>query len=352
MNINLHVIYSYYEGNPDYKMNLIYFLKKGYLSHVNYIFIVNGSCTVDFPVRENITVIRRENTGFDFQGYYTGLISLKKKNMIKPKNFYIFLNCTVRGPFLPPYVTTHLYWYTPYLDLLTDQVKLVGSVINGYITPHVQTYMFMMDYEGVNFLLENNFFKTCSTRDECINQQEIALSQLILSKGWNIDCLVPEYHGIDYRKSDAMCHKNDIRLAKSILGRDLLPYEVIFIKSGWGDPSNQISSLTDVNCIGVGTTKHTCQKITYGVTENKSINVTHIIQNMKYINSHQLKPNSLFGDPYPEQAKYLFIYVEKQAKALVLRELENRIVSPQYFYIFDNRGDFFLFYQHSLQKLL
>jgi len=348
----MNVIYAYYEGNANYKMNLLYFLKNGYLSHVNYTFVINGLSTVEFPQRDNITVIRRENTGFDFQGYYHGLLSLKKRNLLQPTRYNLFLNCTVRGPFLPSYANRHIYWYTPFLDLLNhDQTKSGGSTINGYPTPHVQTYAFIMDYETVTYLLDKNFFKVCKTRGECIKEQEIALSQTIVAKGWNINCLVPEYRDLDYRNQVATVSKKDIISAKEILGRDLVPYEVVFIKTNLGDPTNHIASLTDLNWSSGDTIKYICQKITYGTGEKKSIDVTTIVQQLGYINSRQLQPNTLFGDPFPEQAKTLFIYVDKQARPIVLRELENQIVhNNNQMYIFDNRTTTFLCYQYPLRN--
>jgi hypothetical protein len=309
--------------------------------------VINGTCTVEFPQRNNISIIYRENTGFDFQGYYRGLLSLKDKQLLRPNDYYIFMNCTVRGPFLPPYTTRHIYWYTPYIDLLTGNVKLVGSTINGYISPHVQTYIFVMDYEGVNFLLTKNFFKLCTHRDEVITQQEIALSQIILSNGWNMDCLVPEYKNLDYVNKKNPIKSDDIRFAKNIIGRDLSPYEVIFIKSEWGDPTNQLASLTNVGLIGPesGACKFTCQKVTYGISEKNSRDVTQVIRQLKHVDTNQLQPNTVFGDPYPEQSKNIYIYVDKQAKPFVLRELENHIREHDFHYILDFKPDIFLCHQ-------
>jgi len=63
-------------------------------------------------------------------------------------------------------------WYDPYLDLLTDNVKLVGSTIHCLPKPHVQSYIFVMDCERVIFLLSNNFFKVYNTVHETIINQE------------------------------------------------------------------------------------------------------------------------------------------------------------------------------------
>uniref|UniRef100_A0A6C0BJ63 Uncharacterized protein n=1 Tax=viral metagenome TaxID=1070528 RepID=A0A6C0BJ63_9ZZZZ len=335
MDINLHVIYAYYEGNERYKTNLLFFLKRGYVPLVDYTFVINGKSTIDIPQRDNIIVIMRENTGYDFQGYYAGIQSLKNRNLLRPGHYYLFLNCTARGPFLPPFTSCHMYWYTPFVDMMTNNVKLAGVTINGYLGTHVQTYLFIMDYECISFLLEQNFFKQYNTHADVVNHQEIALSQLVLSHGWNINCLIPEYRDLDYTKKETTISSYDIRLPKTFLGRDLTPYETIFSKTEWGDPTGQLESLTETGLVITGTQRFICHKVLYGISEKQAIDVTQVLQSLKHINSHQLHPNTVFTDPYPEKAKWLYVYLDQQAKPLVLREYENRILDPRYWYIFD-----------------
>ena len=83
-NPKIVVIYAYYEKNERYRINLLYFLKHGYRSPdangianasagvgadaIDYVFVVNGQHTVDFPKVSNLHLIQRENTGFEFKG--------------------------------------------------------------------------------------------------------------------------------------------------------------------------------------------------------------------------------------------------------------------------------------------
>lgn len=76
----ISIIYAYYEKDEHYRTNMVYFLKKGYYRDpsIDYTIVINGSHTIDFPKESNLRIIQRENTGFDFQGYYIGLLSLLK----------------------------------------------------------------------------------------------------------------------------------------------------------------------------------------------------------------------------------------------------------------------------------
>lgn len=329
-NTNLYVIYSYYEKNDAYKANLAYFLEYGYLPTVSYTFVINGECSIDIPKKDNITVIFRENIGFDFQGYLKGILSLKERDLLQNGKYYMFINCTVRGPFLQQFTKKYFNWYEPYMDLLTDNVKLVGSTINYVPKPHVQSYVFLMTCEGVNFLLSVDFFKIYPTVQETIIHQEVELSQLFLKKGWNISCLVPEYQGIDYTLQTGI-HTH-------IVGQNLCPHELIFAKSSWGDPTGQVYSLSQrqlkcTNQVLIG--QWICHKITYGKSPKHSKDVTHIIKELKSLDISNIKPNQLFGDPYPGKTKKLFININESKKPIILNEKSNRLIVDEVNYQFE-----------------
>lgn len=255
MSHSVSIIYSYYEKNDAYRTNMLYFLRHGYIKDptIMYTIVVNGSHTIKFPSAENILVIQRENTGFDFQGYYIGLLSLKKRY-----DYYVFVNCSVRGPFLPPYTRAYFRWYQPLLDLLKGSTKLVGSTINYQppshafdshrYSPHVQSYCFAMDAECQDYLINNApLFKRCYTsKSEVILHQEVGMSTQVLQKGWNISCLIPEYQDLNYRDaSNRQIIPDDILWEKNALGRVVHPYEVIFSKIDRGISEAEIETLTN-----------------------------------------------------------------------------------------------------------
>ncbi len=229
------VIYAYHETNANYRDYFEFFLENGICEELDYLIVVNGTCSLDltkYPVK----VIYRENEGFDFGAWNHGVYSLDQKY-----DYYIFLNATVCGPFIPNYVKNTFKWYMAFINLIKDDVKLVGPTINtqslnySLLGPHVQSYCFSMDSECFEFLKKSNFFKRkYHKKDDVVLYQEVGLSTLVLKNGWNISCLIPEYQGIDYRKEIIpMTQSNgsgNITYYKNYFGRYVHPYEVIFIK--------------------------------------------------------------------------------------------------------------------------
>ena len=88
-------------------------------------------------------------------------------------------------------------------------MKLFGSSINtcinnftvNKIVPHVQSYIFSMNKETLEYLISNEIFslsKIQSDFNELIMQNELRMSSLILEKKWNIGSLLPYYKDIDF----------------------------------------------------------------------------------------------------------------------------------------------------------
>ncbi len=227
--MSLSIIYAHYEGSPDFKANLLFFLKTGYIedSNINYIFVINGQSTVSFPKKANVSVVYRENRGYDFAGHAEGLKLLTRKY-----DYYLFINLLKSDP----------------------TVKLVGSTINiepasciiDRISPHVQSYIFMMDDECLSFLQSEHIFDQSYDKiiDVIVNQ-EIGMSEKILSNGWNISCLVPEFQGKDYRSKDLTGKIiGNILSPTNPLGRVVHPYEVIFMKTNRNIAHQELATLT------------------------------------------------------------------------------------------------------------
>ena len=241
-------IYAYYEKDEKYKENLRFFLKNGILDNVDYYIVINGSCSVPIPERSNLIVINRENEGYDF-----GAWNYCVNNFINKKyDYYIFINTSVRGPYLNENDTN---WVKEFLKLFnTKDVKLVGTTINifsnagGYFNrntlrnitnhdgpyTHVQSMFFILNDESFNYLKNKDFFKKnfYNFKDLIINK-EIGMSQLILNNNWNINCILPKYRNYDYRivkqnfnhGGEDPCHRG------SYFGKTIDAYEVIFFKN-------------------------------------------------------------------------------------------------------------------------
>jgi len=238
-------IFAYYEKNKKYKENLRYFLEKGILDQVDYYIVINGECSVSIPDSSNITVIKRENKGFDF-GAWNYCIN----NFIhKQYDYYIFINSSVGGPYLKDKNTN---WVKEFLKLFnTKDVKLVGTSINIYTNrgekdiirnkfnhdgpyTHVQSMFFILDNESFNFLKNNDFFnKNFYNFNDLIINKELGMSQLILKNNWNINCILSNYMNYDYRlvnKNINFSSDNPYKF-RGYFGKSIDPYEVIFYKN-------------------------------------------------------------------------------------------------------------------------
>jgi hypothetical protein len=241
-------IYAYYEKDEKYKENLRYFLNNGILDNIDYYIVINGSCTVTIPERSNLIVINRENKGYDF-----GAWNFCINNFINKKyDYYIFLNTSVRGPYLNDNDTD---WVKEFLKLFNNKdVKLVGTTIciysnaGGYFDrtllrnisnhggpyTHVQSMFFILDDESFNYLKKLDFFKQdFDNFKDLIENKEIGMSQLILKNNWNINCILPKYQNYDYRiiKQNFNPTGEDPCMRGSYFGKSIDPYEVIFFKN-------------------------------------------------------------------------------------------------------------------------
>ena len=108
-------------------------------------------------------------------------------------DYYIFLNDTVLGPFVPRF-NSKITWYENFISLISDKVKLVGPTINrtkyNNILEHVQSMAFGTDNIGLELLIENNIFnlenniKVYETKGkwEFIINFEVGMSGIIIKK--------------------------------------------------------------------------------------------------------------------------------------------------------------------------
>jgi hypothetical protein len=262
MTNNILILYCYYEKNNIYKNNLELFLKFGLYNECDYLFIINDNLSVKIPEQNNIKVMFRKNEDYDFGAYNHALTTIDTNKY----SYYFFINTSVRGPFIPTYI--NLKWYQPFINLLKDDVKLVGTSINILNTnsnesnafynitkftrpyTHVQTQMFAMDKECLNFLISKNIFKNNNYNIyvEFIAIKEILMSQLVLKNNWNISCIIPEYQNIDYRllKNDINFSSvnGDPNFTNGCFGRTIHPYESIFIKINRNISINEINSIS------------------------------------------------------------------------------------------------------------
>jgi len=247
--VKIVIIYVYY-NSPHCNYNLNFFVKKEmrFREDVDYILVINGyDCPVRLPTIDNLKIIKRENTGYDFGGYFVALKYIKEHNKIY--DYFFFMNGGVCGPIIPNYLNNDTHWSTYFTRKINDKVKLVGTTIcclphtdDGGYGPKVEGFFFVTDVKGLKMLFEEKtIFQIHESKISAIIHGEYGLSNCIFKHGYSIDCMISKYQGIDWsdRKNWNMNNNKHPSRKNSFYSNSLIPYELIFHKWWWpkGDPN-------------------------------------------------------------------------------------------------------------------
>lgn len=192
------VIYVFHDSNDWYRENLKFFVRVALGEHdgedINYIFVINGDTQLD--VRELLSktrarksgrtrVIFRENTCLD--GGTIGFVLSKYPGIETRYRYFVLINSSVRGPFLPRYVQTlypkRLSWTTVMTGMLNRDVKLVGTTVSCQGQVHVQSMVLATDRIGMSLLMDKGVFKCTQTPAEAVKTYELQASSVILDAG-------------------------------------------------------------------------------------------------------------------------------------------------------------------------
>ena len=234
------IVYVYGKTHASAWENLKFFIQTAVRSSYNadYYFILQQIHQQAFDEKSlpelpsNAHYIQHENKCFDL-GTVGWFLSSGRIDKTKYK-YFIFLNSSVRGPFIVAYYDNPI-WYTVFTRRLTDQIKLMGSTISCESAPHVQSYLWTMDIHTLNFFLKNTTIFTChKTKTDTINKGEVLASQILLNSGFQIASLMRKYQGLDFRQNvTEKCPKNQNpscdKRGNSGVTHD--PYEVVFVKA-------------------------------------------------------------------------------------------------------------------------
>ena len=260
---NIVCLYAYYEKNELYKGNFRFFLDNGILDNIDYYIIINGDCSIDIPIRDNIVIYKRDNKGYDFGAYSYALDKIKHSHHRK-YDYYFFINTSVRGPYIRPNSDSNKKWCDYFIELFNDNnnnnnnIKIVGTSINIYPYDnfneynfrdlynkdgpftHIQSMMFCIKYDYLEYLNSIAFFNenelnNVSDISYIIAHKEIGLSQHALKNGWNINCILDKYKGFDYTKIKEDFNKTSQRgdpyFNNAYFGETIDKYNTIFYKS-------------------------------------------------------------------------------------------------------------------------
>lgn len=227
----LYVFHIYNDRVKHFINNCIF-----YDENVDFMIIANNN-EIDFEAPSYVKKHIRSNIGYDFGAWSDALLI---DNLYQNYNYFIFANSSIIGPFIPSYVTYK--WTDIYINGLKDNIKLFGSTINTEYNPltraHVQTYVFSLDRETLNYLIECDIFTIKSypiTQHDAIQDKEVLMSRKIIEKGWNIGSLFSYYHNIDFTFKDKQPSDYNILFMGDIMYpiyRDRIwnEYDLVFIK--------------------------------------------------------------------------------------------------------------------------
>lgn len=254
------VFYHYFESNSHYRDNFVYFLSTCYREHIDfYISISDSKHSLDLFERPNIKYILCENKNLDFGGFSASLNSIESLDAYQS---CIFINCSVRGPFLPDYFGGD--WTDVFTRQLTGDVHLVGSGVSRvpensrlithlpagvYAPPYdaIQTTAYALSQTALQRLIASGFYASDAawTKDEVIALYEIRLSLEIRAMGWKSRCLLPTYGAGDGATLNLSARGGDPHQRRAFFSRTLSPHELIFVKTGRNMLSErELNSLT------------------------------------------------------------------------------------------------------------
>eukprot|EP00892_Ulva_mutabilis_P000943 jgi/Ulvmu1/1084/UM105_0043.1 len=245
-----HTLVLYVWSNTDeyYRDNLQFFVKHGMpgCNGCRYVVIINEDDTHpagDLPqLPANARYVRHENRCYDWGTFgwalQSGVVSTEGYK------YFIFLNSSVRGPFLPPYLRGLMHFTEIMTRHISADVKLVGPTIScgqfeqpgggGMISnPHVQSFAVATDTVGLDAITRNGSVLACySNLRQTVAYSEFGLSSVLLDAGFNIGCFISKYEGMDWRdRANWGCNGGTNPLLNGVVdGVPLAMYELLFVK--------------------------------------------------------------------------------------------------------------------------
>lgn len=144
------IITYVYSESPESRENLIFFLAHALHAKADFVFILNGETDAQelIPTKANIKVVKRPNSCYDLGAHAE---VLTKDSLYTQYGKFILLNASVRGPFMPHWADA--CWSDRFTSKITDEVKLVGIMINCWPTIHIQSMVWATDRAGMELLL-------------------------------------------------------------------------------------------------------------------------------------------------------------------------------------------------------
>ena len=258
------VLYAVCErGQEVIDVNVRFFLRHGVEAAAGYgddfdvCVVANGGASPKLrsalsALRPPPRLVERDNAGGDFAAWGAGLAAAWDPGTY---GACVFLNDTVRGPFVPRYTPPRLSWPALFASRLDDTVKLVGCSLNSMLgweprfrCPHVQSMAFACDGATVALLrgaaifapeadeaalvascgaLQQGLYVPGEQRAKTayIFMHEIRMSKLVRDAGFDV-------FGFQVSETTGRFPMDDVQLNCDCM--PLNPVETMFVKSSHG----------------------------------------------------------------------------------------------------------------------
>jgi hypothetical protein len=244
------VVYIFSDTDPEYINNLYFFARFGMSEEdgCDYVIVIQDDeekATPPLPtLPKNARYVHHTNKCYDW-----GSIGWVFDNrLVDPDNYtyFIFMNSSVRGPFVPPHLRNLVRWQDLLIEKLNDKIALVGPTIScegspyqGNVAgewrsnPHVQSYVLATDKRGIAiWMADKNVFECWTSMWDVIWHGELGSSLAVLNAGYGLDSFMMRYQGIDWTDSKNWgCNKQANPYGEHYYdGISLNPFEVMFVK--------------------------------------------------------------------------------------------------------------------------
>lgn len=255
------VTYIYSGTDGEYAENFRHFLREGIQPDdgCDYVLVIQAVETpaTDAPTEElsrvqnygNVRVIEHENACYDLGTLGWLYDKLEAEGVLHGYSHYVWINSSVRGPFLPTYLNSPrnqrraYHWSRAFTDMIDDHVKLVGSTVScGGSGPHpptlhVQSYAVATDVIGLDLIRKNGTVLACyDTMQDVVFYGERGITETILNAGYGLDSLMARYQGMNWQKNldiveNIGCNADMNPIQPGFYdGTDVDPMEVMFVK--------------------------------------------------------------------------------------------------------------------------
>ncbi|CAK1362869.1 hypothetical protein CB0940_04976 [Cercospora beticola] len=255
------ILFSFHETEGATK-NLQFFIKHALYAKADFIFIINGEHTQDLSALvelPNVRIVERENRCFDLGAYHEVLTANTTLQVAYKR--YMFINDSVRGPFLPSWAE-RTCWSDAYWDKLDERTRLAGmswNCANGIpYPPHLQSMVLAFTNATLAMLLPN--MKCYESMLDAVMNGETKLAGMITESGYDVYAMEGRFaahSGASGKNTTAFLEwcvdtpetvtsgGNDILYSGKYEGSTLHPYETIFVKTNraWDERDQKVIDL-------------------------------------------------------------------------------------------------------------